>query len=258
MKTLDQLGIALSGGGAKGVAHIGVLQALEEAGIHPQVVAGTSAGSIIGAWYAAEIKPKEMMDFVKKSSFWRLFRPGFTFDGLTKPDYIRARLQETLPFDDFGRLPKPLLVNVANLRSGRLEVLSEGSLYDAIVASCSVPLVFTPLVLNGEIYVDGGLLENLPTGAIRNRCEQLIGVNVMPVVETETKQLSGIMTIATRCFEMSVHANTQPCLAHCDLLIEPAALAKYGLFQFGQLDKLFDIGYEAAQQTIASWKSNNQ
>jgi NTE family protein len=247
---VKRTGLALSGGGARGIAHIGIIQALHEQGISPQLIAGTSAGSLIGAWYAAGKSPAEMLQFVKESSFWRLLRPGFSLDGLVNPDYIRQRMKETLGLDTFEALDKPLWVNVSNLESGQLESINTGPLLDVLVASCTVPLVFKPCEINKCLYVDGGILENLPTSALRSRVDYLIGANVMPLINAENKGLHSALGIATRSFELSLAANTQPSIQQCDLLIAPEKLARFGIFQFNQIDQLYEIGYEAAVETL--------
>ncbi len=247
---VNKTGLALSGGGARGIAHIGILQALHDHGISPQLISGTSAGSLIGAWYAAGKSPKDMLQFVKDSSFWRLLRPGFSLDGLVNPDYIRQRMKETLGLDSFDALSKPLWVNVSNLESGQLESINTGPLLEVLVASCTVPLVFKPCEINGCLYVDGGVLENLPASALRPRVDFLIGANVMPLIYAENKGLHSALGIATRSFELSLAANTQPSIQQCDLLIAPEKLARFGIFQFNQIEQLYEIGYEAAMESL--------
>lgn len=110
MKNEMKIGISLSGGGARGIAHIGVLEALLENGIQPEVIAGTSAGSIVGALYAAGKTPEEMLDFVKDSSILRIFRVGLPNKGLASLSYLRERLEEAIPEDNFESLQKHLFI----------------------------------------------------------------------------------------------------------------------------------------------------
>ena len=148
-----KIGISLSGGGARGFAHIGVLKALEENDIFPDVIAGTSAGAIIGALYAAGKTPDEMLDFVRESSILKIFRVTLPNKGLTSLDYLRERLEEVLPVDDFASLQKELYVAVTNLKSGELEIIHHGLLHETIMASSAIPLVFKPVEIDRKSVV---------------------------------------------------------------------------------------------------------
>ena len=245
-----KIGITLSGGGARGIAHIGVLKALEEHHIFPEVISGVSAGSIIGAFYAAGLTPQQMLKIAKSSSLISAFRPRLPFSGLMDLQYLRDLLKEHIGEDDFAILKKPLHVAVSNLNSGKSEILDQGSLYDAVTASSSIPLVFKPVTINGQKYVDGGLINNFPSQALRPFCQHLIGVNVMPIVQLENQEVNSLVEIGTRTFELSIHTNTLPSLKHCDWVIEPTALQDYHIFKFSEAEAIYEIGYQAAMEQI--------
>ncbi|MCB9082618.1 MAG: patatin-like phospholipase family protein [Lewinellaceae bacterium] len=245
-----RIGLALSGGGARGIAHVGVLRALEEAGIQVEVISGTSAGAVVGALYTAGKKPDEIMEFVRDSSVWKIFQLGVPNTGLTKLTYLRTRLEQLIGRDDFATLHRKLLVSVANLSSGSLEMVESGPLFDAVVASSSIPLVFKPVEINGQVYADGGLLGNLPAAALEPYADFILGVNVMPNRETPKKNLTSAFGIATRCFELSIYANTQPHLRFCHFLIEPEEVTRYHIFQFNKFMELHDIGYRETQRLL--------
>ena len=245
-----KLGLALSGGGTRGIAHLGVLKALEEEGIRPDEVAGTSAGAIAGALYAAGYSTGQMMDFARESSLLKIFKVTFPLGGLTKLTYLRNRLREMIPHDSFEGLELPLHVVASDLVKGRAEIFSRGPLSRVIEASCSVPLVFQPVTIDGRDYVDGGLLENLPSRALADRTSVVVGVNVMPMVELSSRSSKGFINIATRIFDLSVHANTLPSLERCDVVVEPTEVHKYNIFQFSRQQELFDLGYEATRQKM--------
>ncbi|MEM6317383.1 MAG: patatin-like phospholipase family protein [Bacteroidota bacterium] len=240
-----KLGIALAGGGARGIAHIGVLKALEENGIFPDCVSGTSAGSIIGALYAAGRTPDEMLEFVvANSSLLKVVRFGLPTAGLTKLTALREALDELIPEDSFESLKKPLFLAICNLTSGQLEVRNSGVLYDVVVASCSIPIIFQAITLDNQIYVDGGLMMNLPAEPLYACCDKVLGVNVMPNVAVKNDRLDGLMDIGMRCFEMTVAANTELQLAMCHAIIEPKALYDFHPFAFSSYQEIFNIGYQ--------------
>lgn len=245
-----RIGLCLSGGGAKGIAHIGVLKALREVGIYPDVVSGTSAGSVVGALYAAGKSPEEMMDFVKDSSLFKIFRVVLPGDGFTKLTYLREKLAHAIPQDSFESLKRPLHVAITNLNTGDIEIRSEGRLYDVVMASSSIPLVFSPVEINGQLYVDGGLLSNFPVEPLLKCSDVIIGVNLMPQEPVEDKAVQNIIGVATRCFSLSVWSNTKPLLASCDVVIEPPGIEQYNIFQFNKYKELMELGYEAALDRI--------
>lgn len=245
-----KIGLCLSGGGAKGIAHIGVLKAFRETGIFPDVVAGTSAGSVVGALYAAGKTPEEMVDFVRDGSLFKIYKVIMPSDGLTKLTYLKDKLRGAIPEDSFEGLARPLHVAVTNLITGNVEIKNSGPLFDVIMASSSIPLVFSPVEIDGQIYVDGGMLANFPVQPLIGQSDVIIGVNLMPQEPISEKSVQNIIGIATRCFSLSVWSNTQPQLRHCDLVISPPNIEQYNIFQFSRYKELVELGYEAALDRI--------
>jgi len=246
-----RIGIAFSGGGARGVAHIGVLQALSEHGFAPEVLSGTSAGAIVGALYASGQSPSQMMDFVKDASVLKIVKMGLPYSGFSKLTYLRDRLAAFIPVDDFEALEKKLFIAVTNLNTGQLEILDKGPLFQAVMASSAIPLVFQPVEINGQLYVDGGLLENMPIRPlVFAGVDLIIGVNVMPLVDAPNKNVQSVIGIATRCFDLSIQANTRPNVEFCDLYIEPVEVHRFNIFQFNKYREFYEIGYRAAMEKM--------
>lgn len=246
-------GIAFSGGGARGIAHIGVLKAMLENGISPDRVSGTSAGAIVATLFAAGKQPEEILEFVKNSKNWKIFRLGLPNAGFAKLTYLRDQLAEMVGTDDFNALSIPLSIAISNLESGELEVRESGQLFDVVVASSSIPLVFQPVEINGKLYVDGGVLCNLPVFPLIQKVDRIIGVNVMPNVPTRKKNVGSFLGVSVRCFEMSIWANTRPELEKCDWVIEPKEVNRYHIFQFQKYRELYQIGYESAMAQMENF-----
>lgn len=245
-----KIGLALSGGGARGVAHIGVLRALAENGIEPDVLSGTSAGAIVATWHAAGLSIDEMVGIVAESSLFKAFKLVIPSTGLTSLSYLRDKLVQMIPEDNFSVLKKPTFIAISNLNKGELEIRSEGSLFDVVLASSSIPLIFKPVEMDGQVYVDGGLFCNLPVEPLQTEVDYIIGVDVMPAVERESKSFSGWYGIGIRCFELSVHANSLIQKHLCDHLIEVKKVVAYHTFQFNKYKEIEQLGYEAALQAI--------
>jgi NTE family protein len=243
MDVNQQIGLVLSGGGARGIAHIGVLKALNELNIHPTVISGTSAGSIIGVLYAMGLSSQEMIDFVGHSSLWKFFRFEWSAGGLSNLNYLKERLIQIGIPPNFEDLQKKLYVTATNLTKGKTEIFHEGPLLDTILASCSIPLVFKPVIINGDRYADGGILNNLPASAIISKVHRILGVNVIPLSGNDDKDYQSSVQVAQRCFELFMNANTQPELVACDFVIEPKVQDFY-LFSLPKFNLIHDIGYE--------------
>lgn len=244
------IGLSLSGGGARGAAHVGLIRALLEYNIRPARVVGVSAGAIVGVMYAAGMTPDEMMDFIAEISVFKVIKLGIPLTGLTSMDYLRSRLKVIAPDNSFEALKYPLGVGATNLNTGKFEVFSTGPLHEAVAASCSLPFVFKPVEIDNSLYVDGGLMNNMPTQPLERVANFIIGSNVVPANEIGSEELTSVIGITWRVFDLSVRANTADCRQRCDLLFEPLEVAEHNIFSFRKLQELHDIGYQNACKTL--------
>jgi NTE family protein len=239
--TTENVGIALGGGGARGFVHLGVLKALEEEGIKPDIIAGVSAGSIVGSFIAAGLRPDEVMKIMKENKFTDYAKVNIPINGLLNLDSLKENLEEYLPEKNFADLELPFYIAVSNLNSGEIEYISEGALIPIIQASSSIPVLFSPVEIDGKSYADGGLLDNLPFKPLQEECDQIIGVNIMPVQEKE--EIDNLIKVAMRTFELSVSGNQSEFEENCDLYIEPEGVEEYDILDPEHADELFEIGY---------------
>ncbi|MEM9984903.1 MAG: patatin-like phospholipase family protein [Bacteroidota bacterium] len=246
-----KLGITLSGGGIRGMAHIGVLQALEEEGLSPSTVSGASAGALVGALYAAGHQPKDILKVFKESSLTRLFKVGIPGSGLTRNDYLIEVLQELIPEDNFACLQREFHVSVTNMTTGQYEIKSEGELYRILAASASIPILFNGWEVNQELLVDGGVLNNLPVEPLLGRCYPIIGVNVTPIIRKDN--LGGLLDVGYRAFDLVMWGSVEPRLKQCDLVLQPQA-QRYALFDVKAIDEIYQLGYETAKAEIPRLK----
>ena len=176
-----KIGLVLSGGGARGIAHLGVIQALEELGVRFSMLSGTSAVAVIGALYCYGYKPQEIFQKFQQLSLYKSVRFSWRMSGLFSLDGLKNILQEGIPENSFSALPKPLFIAATDLKAGVARYFSEGNLSDAVMASCCVPGIFSPVVIDGDKFVDGGIIDNLPVKPIRNFCDFVIASNCNPI-----------------------------------------------------------------------------
>jgi NTE family protein len=239
-------GLVLSGGGARGVAHAGVMKALEELGLKFSCMAGTSAGSIVAALYAYGYKPDEVFDIIKQVSIFRSVRPAWTWAGLLTMDGLRELLLKYMPGNSFENLKIPLTIAATEIRKGETTYFRSGELIPAIMSSCSIPAIFNPIAFNGGLYVDGGLFDNLPAGSIRDRCDFLVGSHCNPI--TPDFDAKSMRTVIERSLLMVIGVNTIQSKKLCDVVIEPPDLHRFSSFEIAKAEEIFNIGYNFTKE----------
>ncbi|MDD4514444.1 patatin-like phospholipase family protein [Massilibacteroides sp.] len=244
------LGLALSGGGAKGFAHLGVFKKLEEEGLIPDVIAGTSAGALMGALFADGYKPEEIKELFTGREFSEFAQLQLPKSGLFDSMRFRLFLKRHLRANTFEELKIPLIVVATDLDNGESHLFKSGSIVDAVTASCSIPIIFNPVVIDGIHYVDGGLFRNFPVSVIRNECEFVIGVNVSPLIPQKYKKT--IFHIAERSYHYMFRANTLEDRELCDVLIEAEEFGQYKTFDLENVNQISEIGYDRASLVFAN------
>lgn len=242
--TTYKLGLALSGGGAKGFAHIGVFKLLEECGLMPDVIVGTSVGALMGALFADGYTADEIKELFSGREFSEFAQLQLPKSGLFDSKRFRHFLRRHLRAKTFEELKTPLIVMATDLDNGESHEFRSGPIVEAVTASCSIPIIFSPVVINGVHYVDGGLFHNFPVSIIRYSCERVIGVNVSPLISQKYKQT--IFHIAERSYHYMFRANTIEDREMCDVLIEAEEFGMYKTFDLENVDQISKIGYSAA------------
>lgn len=244
-----KLGLALSGGGAKGFAHIGVFKLLEECGLMPDVIVGTSVGALMGALFADGYSADELKDIFSGREFSEFAQLQIPKSGLFDSKRFRYFLKRHLRAKTFEELKIPLVVVATDLDNGESHEFRSGPIVEAVAASCSIPIIFSPVVINGIHYVDGGLFHNFPVSIIREECDRIIGVNVSPLTPQKYKQT--IFHIAERSYHYMFRANTLEDREMCDVLIETEEFSQYKTFDLENVEQISNIGYVAAVRAFA-------
>lgn len=234
----------LSGGGARGYAHLGIIQALSERGIIPSAISGTSAGAIIGAFLANGYSVTETRQciarVIKPSPLpWiEIVKGIYTLKNLD--DFLRAHLKITT-FED---LHIPLYITATNYHDGRQKIFDSGSVIDAVLAATSIPILFPPVFVGTVPYVDGGLSNNLPTEPFAHHTKEMVCINVNPI-KGYTPTSDPVATL-DRALQLTSREIVHRSVSDCFLFIEPPQLGNYGIFDFHQLDEIYQIGYTYA------------
>ena len=246
------IGLVLSGGGSKGIAHAGVIKFLEEKNIRPSQIAGTSAGSIVGAMYAWGKTPEEILEFFKSIYLFHWKHLTFKKAGLIDSESFKTYFHTIFKDATLGDLKIPIQITATDMVRGKLKIFDpQTTIIDAILASSAFPGILSPYEIKGKIYSDGGILNHFPTDILQGQCDTLIGVYVSPIQKIEAKDLNSIKAVTTRAFDiLSANSNLHK-FNICDWVIEPKDLCLYSTFETNKvkMDAVFNIGYEAAKKS---------
>lgn len=246
----ERLGLVLSGGAARGIAHLGVLQILEEHGIRPDCIAGSSAGALVGGLYAAGASVADLLAEARDLNWRSLARVTMPGLGLFDVSPMEARVNEVLGRSiTFDELRIPFAAVAVDIATGELVAMNEGPLASAIRASCSAPGIFLPTRRGGRLLVDGGVVNNLPVSVVqRMGATYTIAVDLLPpdgVKNKEPKNLAEMIIITLYMLMRSTH-NEGP---QADRVIMPQ-VAHIGLSDLSAVDELFEAGRTAAREMM--------
>lgn len=248
MQSKVKVGVALSGGGVRGISHLGVLKALGEIGIVPAKISGTSAGAIVGAMFCQGYQPEEILKIIVETNYFKFMRPAISWNGILKMLSIGDLYKLYLPHNDFAQLKIPLAVAATDIQKGKVIYYDEGELILPIMASSSIPGMFEPIVIENKFLVDGGVLNNLPVEPLEGICDYVIGVNCNQL--PEESNISNMKKLIERAVIMSMNYNVYSRKAKCNYFIEPPGLGKYGVFDIKKAPELFQAGYDQTMKVI--------
>ncbi|MFO8055429.1 MAG: patatin-like phospholipase family protein [Bacteroidales bacterium] len=249
MEKDQKLGLVLSGGGARGFAHLGVLEAFEDFGLRPDIISGTSAGAIAGVFYANGYHPREILDILMQRNFISYTRLSLSRGrGFMKLSGVKKLMKDKLTVKNIEDLDIPFVICVTNMNKGVSEYFASGPIIDAVLASSSIPVIFQLIKINGTLYADGGVLNNLPVDGIKDKAELIFGINVTPPAEED--DLGSVLQIAERSFHLSISANINTKVSLCDHYIEMPELMNYSLLKSSNGKKIYEIGYNKTKEYL--------
>ncbi|MBE0651498.1 MAG: patatin-like phospholipase family protein [Bacteroidales bacterium] len=243
MKRKVKYGLAFSGGGARGIAHLGVLQALEENNIRPVVVSGTSMGAMVAVSYALGIPSRETLEFIKEEVRpMAITNMDLNRMGIFNLNKVEKFLRERVEKDDFSALKIPVYITVTNLNTGKFEIRSEGKLIEYVMASASIPLLFNPMVIDGTYYVDGGVTKNLSAEILKGKCDKIIGIHVNHIAQLS--DFRRMKDVAVRTYHLAINNTIAEEKRFCDYFIDPPATRNFSTLDFDKADEIYDLGYK--------------
>ncbi|RXK80732.1 patatin-like phospholipase family protein [Filimonas effusa] len=238
----------LSGGGARGYAHLGVLKAFEECRIFPEVISATSSGSIVAVFICDGYTPDEVLELVRHTRIgvsmqWKNMSSGFL-----SLKTVEMAMKQHLRHTTFEELKIPLHVTATNFITGQQTIFNKGPLIPAILAASSIPLLFQAVEIDGIPYVDGGLSGNLPATPLVPAYENIIGVHVNPL--KPYKPDNSLRANIERTLLMAIREQISFTRQLCSRFIEPEDLSQYGIFDFKHFEAIYQIGLDYTRKLL--------
>ncbi len=244
-----KVGLVLSGGGLRGIGHLGAIKALEEHGYRPSIISGCSMGAIIGAYYAAGHTVDGMLRIIKNNNLFPTTSFRLRTSGFVDNRFLSRLIQQHIPQNTFESLKIPLHVSVTNVLSGETEYFHSGVLDEALLASSSVPLMFPPIKRDKTIYYDGGILDNLPVKPLLGQCKFLIGVHVNAPDRVAPEQLTPIK-ILDRVAHLAIGQSVAHNARKCDLFLEPPDMLQFSMFGKKELMDIYEYVYNYVSERL--------
>lgn len=247
----EKIGLVLSGGGVRAIAHIGLIKVLLEHGIIPNDISGTSGGALVGALYANGYDANEMTRFFKETpildfSLYAIKKPGI-LDSEKYEKFFKKYFDE----NDFKALKYPMTTTATNLLTGKLEYFSQGELIKPLIASCAIPPLFSPLKINDNFYSDGGILNNFPVEPLKKKkITKIIGSFVNPITSIKESDINTSLKLIYRVYHLGLEANNLKKFKLCNYVFEPKPIDKIGTLETKSIDTAFEIGYNHAKKEI--------
>jgi NTE family protein len=241
-----RIGLALGGGVVRGLAHIGVLAVLQQAGIPIDYVAGTSAGSLVGASFCAGMSIEAILDFAVKMRWWHIARPVLPVQGFVSFEPMERWIMSELGDLTFADLRIPFTAVATDLNSGESVILNDGRLAPAVRASCTVPGLVTPLELDGKLLGDGSLSNTVPVSILRAMgADYVIGVDIFT---SSIRRRWGPLGLGFAALEILIQ-RAGGGITQADCVITPN-LAGATYFRFSKKEHLMEQGEKAAREKV--------
>lgn len=243
-KNRKKLGLVLSGGGARAATHLGLLKLLEELDMKPDEISGSSAGAIIGAFYSSGFKIEEILKIFEEASLFNITNLLFLKQGIFDMKSFEELFKIHFPDNSFSSLKLPLHITAVDILNGKEVCFSNGDLHKALMASSCIPFVFQPVSYQGTLFVDGGVINNLPVEALQESCDYIIGSYCNSIkIEPEKVQMNDVID---RTFHLTMGSSVKLRAEKCDWYFEPGDMSQYSIFNLKKCDEIYAYAYQQA------------
>lgn len=242
-----KVNLVLSGGASRGIAHIGVIKALEELGFEIRAISGVSAGALVGAFYCDGYTPEEMLRVVKSKEWLKYLRPAIPRLGFVSLKEAEKYLNKMLSIRRIEEAKKKLFIGALDIKSGKTFYFDSEDFVPILLGICALPGIFEPVRYKDYLLIDGGITNNLPVEPLISMDGMLVGVDVNPSEQVE--KIRNIFHLLVRSFLLAVRSNVEKRKELCHVVIEPE-LFKYSPLSLLKADEIYRLGYEKTMQVL--------
>lgn len=239
LKAGEKVNLVLGGGGEKGVAHVALLEKLEEKKIVVNRISGCSAGALVGSMYASGIATKDILKFFQDTDIlqfgWFTFKKPGIFDSYNYANFLKGRIKDT-----FEELEIPLTVNATNIQKGYVRYYDSGDLIQPVLASCSIPGIFNPISIGEELYSDGGVMDNFPLEPLKKIEEKIIGSYLSYPEKRSKNELNSTLKVLNQARKLFTLANEEHKF-HETYLTVCFPVEHLSIYKKSEVDKIYKI-----------------
>jgi len=250
----QKIGLVLSGGGVRAMAHIGLLQCFREEGIQIDEISGTSGGATIAAMFSHGYTTSEMLSFFKRTPLFKYSLYTFHKPGIVDSEKFISAFKSIFPNDSFKDLKLPTYITATNLMTGNLEYFTEGELIRPLIASSSVPPFFSPMEIKGHLFADGGIINDFPVEPLQENCRKIIGSFINPIELITKNEVDTTLKLVSRVYQIGLKNKDIAKFSSCDYVFKPLNLKKIGLLDTKFIDAAYNYGYAQAKSEIEKIK----
>jgi NTE family protein len=242
--------LSLSGGGARGAFHLGVLQYIDEQNITVKAICSTSIGSIVAVSYASRVSPKEQLAILKSKSLRKMFSFAWFKESIFKVDMDSEVIDALVKKDKLQDLNIPVYITALDLQSGDEVVFSSGDIKTICQASSALVPAFRPVEYEGRVLVDGGFYNHLPFEPLKKYNLPIVGVNLHPLLKKKSRPR--LMSYLKKVIAIKMYKRVDMQKDLLDFYISNDELANFSIFSLKNFDELFEMGYEEAKKVLAN------
>ncbi|WP_372769083.1 patatin-like phospholipase family protein [Lutibacter sp.] len=246
----EKIGLVLSGGGVRAIAHIGLIKVLLENNIIPTQISGTSAGALIAALYAAGYSPEEMLSFFEETPILKFSLFALNKTGIIDSEKYIALFEKFFPLNSFEELNYPITITATNLISGNLEYFNKGELIKPLLASSALPPIFSPIEIKGDLFSDGGILNNFPIEPLTETCTKIIGSFVNSITRIEKTEINSSLKLLYRAYHIGLDSNYLTKFTNCDYVFLPNEVRNISVLDTKSIQHAYQLGYENAKREV--------
>lgn len=246
----EKIGLVLSGGGVRAIAHIGLIKVLLENNIIPTQISGTSAGALIAALYASGYSSEEMLSFFEETPILKFSLFALNKTGIIDSEKYTSLFEKFFPLNSFEKLNYPITVTATNLISGNLEYFNKGELIKPLLASSALPPIFSPIEIKGDLFSDGGIVNNFPIEPLTKTCTKIIGSFVNSITSIEKSEISSSLKLLYRAYHIGLNSNYLTKFKNCDYVFLPNEVRNISVLDTKSIQHAYQLGYENAKREV--------